>query len=136
MIATETKSAVQNTGATAGVPARSAAARKVFMPRTDIYETKDTVELLADMPGVNEKSVDITLEKNVLTLRGTVEPTSPDGFKVAYAEYDEGNYERAFTITDEIDREGIQASVKNGVLRVTLHKAGPAKARKIEVKGN
>ena len=136
MTATETKPSVQNTCCASAAPERPEAAKKVFLPRADIYETKDAVELVADMPGVDEKSVEITLEKNILTLRGTVESSAPAGHKVAYAEYDEGNYERAFKVSDEIDREGIQASVKNGVVRVTLRKAGPAKVSKIEVKAS
>jgi len=108
--------------------------RKVFMPRADVVETKDSVVVLADMPGVDEKSLDITLEKNVLTIFGSVEAQWPKGHTPEYVEYDIGDYRRAFTLSDEVDREGIQASVKNGVLRLTLPKAGPAKAKKITVK--
>jgi HSP20 family protein len=108
--------------------------RKTFTPRADIYETKDDIVILADMPGVDDKSVDITLEKDVLTLRGSMAPTKEDGFTTGHFEYAEGNYERAFTLGDALDREHIQAAVKNGVLRVVLPKAGPAKTQKIEVK--
>ena len=107
---------------------------KVFIPRVDICETKDAIVLLADMPGVDEKSVDITLEKNVLTLSGRVEPVTHEGYRAAYAEYDAGDYERAFTLSDEIDRDRIEASVKDGVLKLTLPKAEPVKLRKISVK--
>lgn len=108
--------------------------RSVFMPRADILETKDAVVILADMPGVDEKNLDITLEKNVLTIKGTTAAKSPENFTSAYAEYDEGDYERSFTLGDDVSRENIQASIKNGVLKVELAKAGPAQARKIEVK--
>jgi HSP20 family protein len=107
---------------------------KVFIPRVDICETKDAIVLLADMPGVDEEAIDITLEKNVLTLSGRVEPDTRKGYRVAYMEYEAGDYERAFTLSDEIDRDGIEASVKNGVLRLTLPKAEPVKLRKINVK--
>jgi HSP20 family protein len=107
---------------------------KVFIPRVDICETKDAIILLADMPGVDEKSIDITLEKNVLTLSGRVEPDTYEGYRAAYTEYEAGDYERAFTLSDEINRDGIEASVKNGVLRLTLPKAEPVKLRKINVK--
>lgn len=108
--------------------------RKVFVPRADIYETKDTVVIIADMAGVDEKSIDITLEKNVLTITGSVEPMSIKGHSLAYAEYDTGDYQRAFTISNEVDRDKIEAKVKNGVLRVILHKAEQVKARKIAIK--
>jgi HSP20 family protein len=107
---------------------------KVFIPRVDICETKDAIVLLADMPGVDEKSIDIALEKNVLTLSGRVGPETYEGYRVAYAEYEAGDFERAFTLSDEIDRDRIEASVKNGVLRLTLPKAEPVKIRKINVK--
>jgi len=106
---------------------------KVFVPRVDIYETADAIVLTADMPGVDEKSIDITLEKNVLTITGTVVPLQFEGHTMAYSEYDVGDFERAFTLSDEVDRDKIEAAVKNGVLRVTLHKAEKVKARKIAI---
>ena len=108
--------------------------RKVYVPRVDIYETKDTIVLTANMPGVDEKTVDVTLEKDVLTIGGSVEPLNFSGYSLAYAEYDTGDYQRAFTITTEVDRNKIEAKVKNGVLRVILPKAEQVKARKIAIK--
>jgi len=110
--------------------------RRVYVPRVDIYETGETIVVLADIPGVDEKSVDVTLEKNILSIAGYVESESPDNYALAYAEYEAGDFERSFTLSDEIDREKIEATVKNGVLRLYLPKAGPAKARKITVKAN
>jgi HSP20 family molecular chaperone IbpA len=109
-------------------------ARKAYVPRVDIYETNDEIVVLADMPGVDENAVDITLEKNVLSINGYVEPEQPDNYSLAYAEYEVGDYQRSFTLSDEIDRDNIQAAVKNGVLHLHLPKAGPAKVRKITVK--
>ena len=107
--------------------------RKVFVPKVDIYETQDSMILIADMPGVDEKDVDITLEKNILTINGSVEPLQFEGYSLAYTEFDVGDYQRAFTISDEVDRDKIEATVKNGVLKITLHKAEQAKARKIAI---
>jgi len=107
---------------------------KVYVPGVDIYETKDSIVLLADMPGVDEKSVDITLDKNVLTITGAVALYEIKDHSVYYAEYDTGDYERAFTITDEVDRDRIEANVRNGVLKVTLHKIEKAKVKKIAIK--
>lgn len=106
---------------------------KVFSPKTDIYESGEAIVLLADMPGVDEKTVDIILEKNTLTITGTVVPPDFTGYSLAYAEYDVGDYQRAFTISNEIDRDKIEAIVKNGVLQVILHKAEQSKARKIAI---
>lgn len=111
-------------------------ARRAYIPRVDIYETEDALVMLADMPGVDENSVDITLEKNVLSINGYVEPAQPDNYSLAYAEYGVGDYQRSFTLSDEIDRDKIEAIVQNGVLRLHLPKAGPAKTRKITVKAS
>jgi HSP20 family protein len=107
--------------------------RKVFKPDVDITEQKEDTVLTADLPGVDDKSLDITLEKNVITIRGNVEPEIPAGYRLAYAEYEVGDYERAFTLSDEVDKDRIQATIKNGVLRLVLPKAAAAKARKIAI---
>jgi HSP20 family molecular chaperone IbpA len=105
----------------------------VYMPRVDIYEQDDTTVLVADMPGVDENSIDITLEKNVLTIRGFVEEPL-QGYGLAYGEYGVGDYERTFALSDEVDRNKIEASMKDGVLRLTLPKAEEARSRKISVR--
>lgn len=107
--------------------------RRVFVPRADIHETGDAIHLTADMPGVDEKSLEVTLEKNVLTVAGRVEPEIPEGRTLAFAEYGVGDYERSFVLTDAVDRDGIAASIRDGVLRVTLRKAVAVQARKIPV---
>lgn len=109
--------------------------RKAFSPRADIYETADAIIVLADMPGVDEKTVDITLEKNILTINGFVEWEPPKGHALTYAEYEVGDYQRVFTLADAVDRDAIQATMKNGVLRLTLPKSRAAKTKKINVQG-
>jgi HSP20 family molecular chaperone IbpA len=91
--------------------------QKVFVPLVDIRETDNAIVLTADMPGVDEKSVDITLEKNVLTIDGRVDMVTPDGHQLSYMEYETGDFQRAFTLSDEINREGIEAQVKDGFCR-------------------
>lgn len=108
--------------------------RRTFVPRADIYETDNEITILADIPGANEKSVDITLEKDVLSISAYVEPVIPSGFDIAYAEYEEGDYQRSFRISGEIDRDKIEAVVSHGVLRLGLPKVQEAQARKIKVK--
>jgi HSP20 family molecular chaperone IbpA len=108
--------------------------RPAFVPRADIYETGDVIVVVADMPGIDENSVDVTLENNVLTIAGYVEPEVPEGFDLAFAEYQVGDYQRAFTLSDEIDRDGIEATVKDGVLRLSLPKITEARKRKIAIR--
>ena len=108
--------------------------RRAFVPRTDIYETDQGIHLVVDMPGVDETNVDITLEKNVLTINGYVEPTFPEGYTLAYAEYDVGDYQRSFQLSNQIDLAKIDATIKDGVLRLYLPKIGPAQKKQIAVK--
>ncbi|MBN1450565.1 MAG: Hsp20/alpha crystallin family protein [Anaerolineales bacterium] len=108
--------------------------RRSFVPRADIYETEKEIIVLADIPGASDKTVDITLEKNVLSITAYVEPAIPSGFEIAYAEYEEGDYQRSFRLSDEIDRDKIEATVSEGVLRLRLPKSQAAKTRKIAVK--
>jgi HSP20 family protein len=108
--------------------------RRVYTPVVDIIERKDDIIVIADMPGVDEKSVDITIEKNVLTISGAVEAVIPENRTMYVNEYGIGDYQRVFTLTDEVDKEKIQASVKNGMLKIVLPKAEALKTRKIAVK--
>ena len=101
----------------------------------DIIETAEAIILIADMPGVDETSTDVVLEKNVLTIRGSVKAKQYQGYTLAYAEYGEGDFERAFTISNDIDREQIEATVKDGVLHVKLPKSQLVTSKKIAVSG-
>lgn len=106
----------------------------VFVPRVDILENDDAILLKADMPGVTAESVAIDLEGQELTITGKCQTQAPDGFKQAFGEYQNGNYERQFTLGDSIDRGHIKAAVKDGVLSLTLPKAKESKPRRITVK--
>ncbi len=106
---------------------------KTFIPRVDIYENKESLFLIADMPGVDEKTVDIELEKNILTITGRSENGRIKDAAMMYSEYEIGDYERVFTLSDEIDRDKIVATVKNGVLRLELPKAEKVKPKKIAI---
>jgi len=108
--------------------------RRSFVPRADIYETENEIIVLTDIPGANEETVDITLEKNVLSITAYVDAAIPSGFDIAYAEYEEGDYQRSFRLSDEIDRDKIEAVVNEGVLRLRLPKSQGAKTKKIAVK--
>jgi len=107
--------------------------RRTFVPRADIYETEKEITVLADIPGATEKTVDITLEKDVLSISAYVEPAIPSGVDIAYAEYEEGDYQRSFRLSGEIDRDKIEAVVSDGVLRLRLPKVQEAQARKIKI---
>ena len=103
-----------------------------FIPRADIYETDESVVVMADMPGVPASGVDISLEKNLLTIRGTVQEAAIEGLSVVYREYVDGDFVRTFSISNEVEVDGIEARMSNGVLTLTLPKTGPT-TKKIEV---
>lgn len=119
----------------AGTPAgvERASSGKVYSPAVNIVERANDLVLTADMPGVCENSVDITLEKKILTIAGHIEPQE-DKYCLLHEEYGVGDYERSFTLSDEVDGDHIEASVKNGVLKLILPKAEKAKTKKILVK--
>jgi len=108
-------------------------ARKVYVPPVDIVESEHALHLISDMPGVDDQGVDVTIEKNILTITGKVSGDVPEGYKLSYEEYGVGDYERSFTLPNEIDRDGIQATIKDGLLRLTLPKVKQAVAKKVTV---
>jgi HSP20 family protein len=108
--------------------------RSLFSPLADIIETDEKYLIVADIPGCSEKDVNITLEKNVLTIHGVNTSEMPEKKTLILSEYGMGNYYRSFVISDKIDQEKIVASVKNGVLHLILPKSGPAKTQNITIK--
>lgn len=110
--------------------------RPVFVPPSDIYETKDSIVVLAEMPGVAPDGVDLTLERRVLTIRGRSGASEHAGYQLVYNEFANGDYERVFTLSENIDRDRIEATLKDGVLHLVLPKAETAKAKKIELKAS
>lgn len=131
-IATTPKQEVQRSN---GGP-EATRASLVYRPATDIYESADDVVLVADMPGVGPDDIEVSLERRVLTIRGHARPPAPEGFRQAYAEYGVGDYERVFTLSDDIDQEKIEASQNAGVLTLRLPKAAATKPRKIAVQAS
>lgn len=122
---------VRGPAAPGGEPTRN---RRVFRPNVDIVETEQAIELFADMPGVDERSTEVTLERDVLTIKGRVDWETPASHRPLAREFEFGDYERTFTLTTEVAQEQIVATVKDGVLHLVLPKAAPAKAHKIAVK--
>ena len=106
---------------------------RLYRPLTDIVETAEGISMMLEMPGVAPDSVEVTLDKRVLTIRGTVTCGRPEGFDLAHAEYGEGDYERAFVLSEDFDPDRITAEMRAGVLTLTLPRAEAAQPRKIAV---
>ena len=113
---------------------RKEAQKRVYTPRTDVLEKTDSFAIVAEVPGVDASSLDIDVEKNVLSIRGKSSDHVPEGYSRVVAEYVGGDYERQFTLSNRIDTEGITASIDKGVVTVLLPKTKAASSRRIEVK--
>jgi HSP20 family protein len=110
--------------------------RGAWAPSVDIYENKDQIVLEAELPGMRQEDFDLSIENNVITLRGErkfekVDET--DNYHRVERSY--GSFTRSFTLPQTVSAEGATADYSNGVLRVTLPKREETKARRIEVKG-
>lgn len=106
-----------------------------WMPDIDVHETEDEYHIKADVPGVDPKDIDITLENNVLTLKGersTEQAKSEEGARHVERAY--GAFVRQFTLPNTADTENVDARADNGVLHLTIKKTSESKPRKIEVK--
>ncbi|MBM9513445.1 Hsp20/alpha crystallin family protein [Desulfogranum marinum] len=108
-------------------------AENYFSPLVDIFETPEAVIVIADVPGVSQENVEISLDDNILTIHGKMTDQQPVG-RVILEEYESGHYMRKFTVAETIDREKIEASLAGGVLKVMLPKQVPVQPKKIEVK--
>lgn len=106
----------------------------VYLPNVDISEDKDAIIIVADMPGVGEQDVSVTLENDVLTIEGKVDAGERGEYTRTYTEYGVGDYSRSFIINEAIERDRIEASVKDGVLRIVLPRAEATKPRHIPIR--
>jgi len=104
-----------------------------YVPQVDIYETKEGLWLWADIPGVDESSLNVHLDNGVLTIEGQVDVTQYENTTPLYTEYNVGNYVRRFTLSNDVDSDRIVARMQNGVLALEIPKAERAKPRRISV---
>lgn len=109
--------------------------RRAYVPAVDLIEGENEVNLVVDVPGVPEGGVELTVEKNILTLSAVPADGVIAGKKLAYSEYGVGEYRRSFALSEDIDRDGISASLKDGVLRIRLAKRAPM-TKKINISSN
>ena len=105
----------------------------VFRPDVDIVEQKDAFLVSADLPGVDEKSVEVRLENGVLSIDAAPGEGPEAAWTPLYVEYRTGGYHREFTLSDAIDVNAIEARLTDGVLQVRLPKRSEARPRQIAV---
>lgn len=108
----------------------------VFAPRFEVKETKDAYVFKADLPGIEEEDLDITLNGNRLTVSGRREAEQRDEGETYYTyERSYGSFARSFTLPEGADAEQVEADLKDGVLTLSVAKKTEHQPRKISLKG-
>jgi len=102
-----------------------------FRPATDVLETHEAVVLRFDMPGVSKDHVDITVDKGTMTVTGHAEKELTG--QCVYRETRIGDYQRQFTLTEDVDVDQVTAEMDTGVLTIRIPKAEKAKPKKIKI---
>ena len=106
---------------------------RFYIPSADIFETEDALVVVMEVPGVEKKDLQVSLENDVLRIEGRIDFSKYDGLDPLYTEYNVGHYSRAFTLSSKIDQQQISAEVADGVLKLTLKKASEAMPRRIAI---
>ena len=104
------------------------------VPPVDIYEDEGGITLLADLPGVARVRLGTRVDGDNLVLEATAATAQPEDMQLVYGEAQFPSYRREFTLSRELDASRIEASLKDGVLRLTIPKLEEAKPRRIEVR--
>lgn len=107
--------------------------RVTLTPAVDIYEDAHAVTLLADLPGVPREKLDIKVHDGSLTIEGESVVPVPPNLALSHAEVRAPYFSRRFTVSDDFETARIEASLKNGVLKLTIPRRDEAKPRRIEV---
>lgn len=107
-----------------------------YIPKVDVWEDDAALHLTALMPGVKGEDVQVTLENSKLRIYGRSSAETPKDMKLIYSEYEDGDYERVFSLSEQIDQHNIVAEVSNGILRVDFPKAPEARPVQIPVKAS
>jgi len=104
-----------------------------ILPRVDVLEDGSGITLLADMPGVSKEKLELKVEGDTLLIEGTVSAAAPQQMEAVYVEVRVPRFRRAFTLSRELDAARIEASLKDGVLKLHIPKQEHARPRRIEV---
>lgn len=103
-------------------------------PKTNVVDTGSHIVITAEVPGLSEKDVKLTLTQNVLQISGERKLEAPEGYTVHRQERPALNFTRSFALPSQVNAESATAAVKDGVLTITLEKAKEAMPRQITVK--
>ncbi len=104
-----------------------------FVPETDLYDAGATFVVRVDLPGVKERDLNITAEGSTLTIRGQREADGPRDERYLYCERPVGRFARAIELPESVDADYVKATLKQGVLEITLPKNKAAAVKKVAV---
>lgn len=108
----------------------------LLVPPVDVVEDEAGITVVADLPGATRESLALRVDGDTLTIEAPLGlDLSPD-MEPVYAEVRAGHYRRSFSLSRELDREGIEASLKDGVLTLRLPRQAQARPRRIEVRSD
>ena len=113
---------------------RASEAESGMRPPVDVFEDADGLTLLADLPGVSKERLNVRVERDTLIVEGEVQIALSEQMQAVYADIRSTHYERRFALSDELETERIEASLKDGVLTVRIPKRAETKPRRIEVR--
>jgi len=108
----------------------------VKRPAVDLVAYEDRIELLADLPGLSEKDIEVHYEDGVLTIRGKRDLAVPEGGRILRRERSGVDFARSFALGEDVDVDQIVAVMKDGILRVTIPKSERARPRQIPIHVN
>jgi HSP20 family protein len=113
---------------------RDSADALTMVPPVDIYEDETGITLTADLPGVAKDRLGVKVNGDNLLIEGDVSLAAPQGMELLYAEVYASSYRRSFTLSRELDASKIEASLKDGVLKLRIPKAEEARPRRIAIR--
>lgn len=106
---------------------------RTFVPDVDIYERDSALVVVADLPGVDRKDIDVTVENGTLALEAAIDLKKYDGLRPLYTEYQVGHYARRFGLSEDVDPDKISADMRDGVLTLTLPYREKAKQVRVTI---
>jgi HSP20 family protein len=119
---------------TAAADREAAGEASALLPPVDIVEDENGITLKADLPGVSKENLSIRVDGDTLTIEGGVTLGESQRLEAVYAEVGVARYRRSFVLGRDLDTEGIDAAIRQGVLTLRVPKREQAKPRRIAVK--
>lgn len=104
------------------------------MPPVDVFENESGITLLADLPGASRDRLGVRVDGDNLVIEATAETPQPPEMQLVYGEAQYASYRRQFTLSRELDASRIDATLKDGVLKLSIPKLEEAKPRRVEVR--